>query len=118
MSEKVDCKLKNLCSLAFILFLQVLLLLILIGGLFLDSQKCEMTIDQADQCGKRITFFGDEEMFIPQNEEDMEKHCQLMFDSIKCLGSFGKNCLPSFPQQAFKIYTYDMLHVISHKIKF
>lgn len=43
---------------------------------YVDSKKCTMTIDDADNCGKQIEFFGDRDVFIPQNDAEVERHCK------------------------------------------
>ncbi len=47
----------------------------MIGLLIHEGQKCIYTMEEADLCGKKISFFGDPDVFIPLTEEDMDEHC-------------------------------------------
>ncbi|XP_054158427.1 uncharacterized protein LOC128956738 [Oppia nitens] len=96
-----------------------LILCLLIGsgiGLFIvDGLQCRQTVDEADKCGQHLTFFGDPDVLIPTTEEEMDKHCKLMFDAIKCLHQYSRTCLPTFPRQALGIFLYDMKQVINKR---
>ncbi|CAG2174776.1 unnamed protein product [Oppiella nova] len=106
---------KKLWKLSVMMFLITISLLIMIGLFIVDGLKCRQTEEEADQCGAHLTFFGDPNVVIPLTEEDMDKHCKLMFDSIKCLQQYSRTCLPTFPQQALQIFTYDMKQVITKR---
>jgi len=47
-----------------------------IGLLIVEGERCAYTVEEADHCGKQISFFGDPDVFIPLTEEDMDKHCR------------------------------------------
>jgi len=64
--------------------------------------NCEVGPRAADQCLKVMMFEGDRDRFVPRNDKDMDKHCRIVSDSVKCLEKHSK-CYRSLSRQLFSI---------------
>jgi len=75
-------------------------------------ENCSVTINEADKCAKKLLFEGDRERLVPKNEEELNEHCRIMTDNMKCLERHSK-CYRPFPRQIFNMI---LIHVRSaHK---
>ena len=72
-------------------------------------ENCSVTIDQADKCAKKLLFEGDRERLVPKNEEELNEHCRIMMENMKCLEKHSK-CYRPFPRQIFNMV---LIHVKS-----
>jgi hypothetical protein len=79
------------------------LLLICLVAVKAAKQKCNMTEVYADECGKKILVFGNRDVKIPKEIEELEKHCKNIDDGIKCFRKYSKTCLDVFASQAISI---------------
>lgn len=59
-------------------------------------------MERADRCAKTLLFEGDRDRFIPRNESEMDKHCSIMTENMKCLERHSK-CYKPFPRQIFNM---------------
>jgi len=64
--------------------------------------NCEVGPREADRCLKVIMFEGDRDRFVPRNDKDMDKHCGIVGDAVKCLEKHSK-CYKSLSRQLFSI---------------
>ncbi|KAI1286243.1 hypothetical protein HDE_11002 [Halotydeus destructor] len=70
------------------------------------NKNCSPSVEEADKCARVLMFEGDRERFIPRTENDMERHCTIMNENMKCLEKHSK-CYRLFPRQIFAM-------VVSH----
>ncbi|CAG2181254.1 unnamed protein product [Oppiella nova] len=64
---------------------------------------CGCELKEADDCGMKGSFFGNRDVLVPTNEAEMDKHCGLIRESLKCLNDFTGNCLKGFVQTTIKM---------------
>lgn len=68
-----------------------------------------MTLDAADACAKKLLFEGDRQRIVPKNEAELDEHCKVMTENMKCLEKHSK-CYRPFPRQVFNMV---LVHVKS-----
>ncbi len=85
------------------LYLVIKLLLICLVVVKAAKQKCNMTEVYVDECGKNILVFGNRDIKIPKEKEELEKHCQNIDNGIKCFRKYSRTCLDAFSSQVISI---------------
>ncbi|CAG2165357.1 unnamed protein product [Oppiella nova] len=81
------------------------------------KSKCNMTIEEADVCAKKLMFIGDRDNIIPTNDQQMQTYCSRMQEGIRCIRHYARSCLPPFPQQVFGMFAYDSKTVLRKQCK-
>lgn len=61
-----------------------------------------------------MMFEGDRQRFVPRNDKDMDKHCKIFGDSIKCMERHSK-CYKSLSRQLFSLGVRHMKR--AHKVR-
>lgn len=44
-----------------------------------ELPECNMTLHNADECTKRLIYFGDRDLLIPSTDIEMDKHCEYIY---------------------------------------
>jgi len=85
------------------LYLVVKLLLICVVVVKAEKQKCNMTETYVDECGKNLLVFGNRDIKIPKQVEELEKYCQNIDNGLKCFRRYSRTCLDAFSSQVISI---------------
>ncbi|XP_054159978.1 uncharacterized protein LOC128958188 [Oppia nitens] len=51
------------------------------------------------------SFFGNRDVMVPTNDQELDQHCTTIRESLKCLQGFTNDCLKGFVQTAIKMAT-------------
>lgn len=82
-------------------YLQIVLILIVMCSNVSGQRKsCPVTIAEADTCARKLMFEGDRTRFVPRNNEQMDEHCSMMTENIKCIERHSR-CYKPFAKQVF-----------------
>ncbi|XP_054159049.1 uncharacterized protein LOC128957335 [Oppia nitens] len=82
-----------------------------------SGKTCNMTVDEADKCAKKLMFMGDRDNILPADDQQMQTYCDYMKDGIRCIRHYARSCLPPFPQQVFGMFAYDAKNVLRSQCK-
>lgn len=74
-----------------------------------DSQpakKCnEARHTEMDKCASNLGFLGDRSFIMPKNVTQMNNFCGTLTKSLKCIQTYARECLSSFPRQVLLTVT-------------
>lgn len=74
-----------------------------------DSQpakKCnEARHTEMDKCASNLGFLGDRSFIMPKNVTQMNLFCGTLTKSLKCIQTYARECLSSFPRQVLLTVT-------------
>lgn len=65
-----------------------------------DERHIEM-----DKCASNLGFLGDRSFVMPRNVSQMNNFCGTLTKSLKCIQSYARECLSSFPRQVLLTVT-------------
>lgn len=70
------------------------------------SKKCnEDRHAEMDKCASNLGFLGDRSFVMPKNVSQMNGFCGTLTKSLKCIQSYARECLTSFPRQVLLTVT-------------
>lgn len=69
------------------------------------SEVCLQRAGELDKCLPKLVVYGDRNFSPPKSEEQMDKHCSLLDDNLKCVSSYSRECLPSFARNLYSVVT-------------
>lgn len=72
----------------------------------LPAKKCnEDRHIEMDKCASNLGFLGDRSFIMPRNVTAMTGFCGTLTKSLKCIQSYARECLSSFPRQVLLTVT-------------
>lgn len=77
-------------------------------GLQPTSQLCLSRAGELDRCLPKLVVYGDRKFDPPRNEEQMDRHCAMLDDNLKCVSSYSRECLPPFARNLYSVVTRRM----------
>lgn len=69
----------------------------------INSQICLDRVGELDKCLPKLVVYGDRNFDPPKTENQLDKHCQLLDDNLKCVSSYSKQCLPPFARNIYSV---------------
>lgn len=68
-----------------------------------DSQQCIERVGELDKCLPKLVFYGDRNFEPPRTDAQLDAHCQVLDDNLKCVSSYSRECLPSFARNLYSV---------------
>lgn len=69
------------------------------------SEVCLRRANDLDKCLPKLVVYGDRNFNPPKNEQQMDKHCAMLDDNLKCVSSYSRECLPAFARNLYSVVT-------------
>lgn len=69
------------------------------------TQECLQKAGQLDQCLPKLVLYGDRNFDPPRTDEQLDQHCRLLDDNLKCVSSYSRECLPAFARNLYSVVT-------------
>lgn len=70
-----------------------------------SAEACLSRVSELDKCLPKLVVYGDRKFDPPKNEEQLDKHCALLDDNLKCVSSYSRECLPPFARNLYSVVT-------------
>lgn len=70
-----------------------------------NSQFCLQRVGQLDKCLPKLVVYGDRNFQPPRSEEQLDDHCEILDDNLKCVSSYSRECLPAFARNLYSVVT-------------
>uniref|UniRef100_A0A6G1SQ67 Uncharacterized protein n=1 Tax=Aceria tosichella TaxID=561515 RepID=A0A6G1SQ67_9ACAR len=69
------------------------------------AEVCLRRAGELDKCLPKLVVYGDRKFDPPRNDEQLDKHCLLLDDNLKCVSSYSRECLPPFARNLYSVVT-------------
>jgi hypothetical protein len=70
-----------------------------------SAETCLRRVSELDKCLPKLVVYGDRQFDPPHNDEQLDKHCLLLDDNLKCVSSYSRECLPPFARNLYSVVT-------------
>lgn len=70
-----------------------------------NDQVCLQRAGQLDKCLPKLVVYGDRNFQPPRNDNQLDQHCRMLDENLKCVSSYSRECLPSFARNLYSVVT-------------
>lgn len=68
-----------------------------------NGEACLQRAGQLDRCLPKLVVYGDRNFDPPKTSDQLDKHCKLIDDNLKCVSTYSRDCLPSFARNLYSV---------------
>lgn len=68
-----------------------------------DNEHCIRRVAELDNCLPKLVVYGDRNFDPPRTDEQLDKHCLLLDENLKCVSSYSRQCLPTFARNLYSV---------------
>lgn len=70
-----------------------------------SPEACLRRVTELDRCLPKLVVYGDRNFEPPRNDDQLDRHCSLLDDNLKCVSSYSRECLPPFARNLYSVVT-------------
>ncbi|RWS30441.1 hypothetical protein B4U80_08372 [Leptotrombidium deliense] len=82
-----------------------------------ENGECKMTEKDFDDCTSLITTFGNRNIIIPSNDEELNTLCNNTFTALSCVRKYTRTCMGSFARTVTGIFSYDIKRILKKRCR-
>lgn len=70
-----------------------------------QNEICLRRASELDKCLPKLVVYGDRKFSPPRDDKQLDEHCLLLDDNLKCVSSYSRECLPAFARNLYSVVT-------------